>query len=605
MASRNRSPLRSRTLPFTLWAVHSGATSLGLLGTVLLGTVLLGVAGCGDDASVVKEIQVQRQARLQTETKQDHLGEVHRLLTRLIELNPDESQRQISYHLNRWLESAPLPEQATKPALFKTIADRLPVASRDELLLSDRFMRSDISHLRDAYLFGAIAKWIDSPRSDDPLLENWLAEQQTKLGESHANQLRSACRFFDWTVRNVALEPFMATPGMQLTPPEMPLGMVFQGAGYRQTDYETVWRGTGDALQRTGVFTQLCRQAGVTAALLAVPSAETGELAPWAVGVLIGSDVYLFEPALGVFVPGPNQVGIATLADARTDASVMRRLNIPGFFDYPFSKQEVQQNIALLNVLPVGMSSRMQHLESRLTGDRRMTVYSDVDEIAHKLDAASGIAGVRIWDVPLLAEVYHTALEQAAQRDPMLGFWYYSRWAIMDANVESSRLFSLARWRHLHGEFDSDDENHIEGARPLYLSQRKPEFEIADLRIDVNLQMAYGIRRELGMPTELYDRQVQQAQNMIRLGKQTATYWLSLIQYDDGRYDTAETWFRKRVLDDSQLSHWVPAARYNLGRTIEHLDEQEQAVELYKTSGDIQEHGNRIRARLLLKSEAD
>jgi tetratricopeptide (TPR) repeat protein len=118
----------------------------------------------------------------------------------------------------------------------------------------------------------------------------------------------------------------------------------------------------------------------------------------------------------------------------------------------------------------------------------------------------------------------------------------------------------------------------------------------------VDLQQAYGVRRELGIDPQIYDRQLQQAQTLMRLGKRTATYWISLIQYDDGRYDTAETWFSKRVLNEEQLSHWEPAARYNLARSVEHLGELERAIELYKTDGDPQEHGNRIRARLLAKS---
>ena len=198
--------------------------------------LLLGAVGCGDDASTVQKIQVQRQARLQTETKQDHLGEVHSLLTRLIELNQDESRRQITYHLNRWLESVPMAEANSQPELLSTISDLLPPERVDELVLGDHFLRSDVSHLRDAYLFGAIAKWVDSPQSDDPLLADWLAEQGKKLGDDDANKLRSACRFFDWTVRNVALEPFVSPPALQITPPELPLGMIFQGAGYRQTD---------------------------------------------------------------------------------------------------------------------------------------------------------------------------------------------------------------------------------------------------------------------------------------------------------------------------------------------------------------------------------
>ncbi len=114
----------------------------------------------------------------------------------------------------------------------------------------------------------------------------------------------------------------------------------------------------------------------------------------------------MFDPEIGTFIPGPNQVGIATLAQARSDASVLRRLNVPGFFDYPLTKQDVQQCVALLNVLPEAISPRMKNLESGLTGDRRMKIFVDADELAKRIDEVPGIAGVRLWKVPLLAEVY-------------------------------------------------------------------------------------------------------------------------------------------------------------------------------------------------------
>ena len=256
--------------------------------------------------------------------------------------------------------------------------------------------------------------------------------------------------------------------------------------------------------------------------------------------------------------------------------------------------EDVTQCIALLNVLPEAISPRMKHLESGLTGNRRMKVYVDIDELAERIDAIPGVAGVRLWDVPLLAEVYQRDMQRATERDPLIAFWYFSRWAILEAPIEMSQQLALARWRHLHGQFDDDDDENTKGARVLYLGQRAPEFEIEDLRIDVDLQQAYGVRRELGIDPEVYDRQLQQTQAMMRLGKRTATYWISLIHYDDERYDTAETWFSKRVLDQDQLSRWEPAARYNLARSIEHLGEPERAIELYKTDGDPQEHGNRI-----------
>ncbi len=421
-----------------------------------------------------------------------------------------------------------------------------------------------------------------------------------ELSEDQAQQLRTATRLFDWTIRNIAFEPLVPIDGAP-NPPALPLGMKFRGAGIRQTDYQTVWRGTGDSLQRAGVFTNLCRQSSIPAFILAIQSIETGQLDPWCVGVLIGKEVYLFDPEVGSFIPGPNQVGIATLSQARSDASVLRRLNVPGFFDYPLTKQDVQQCVALLNVLPEAISPRMKNLESGLTGDRRMKVFVDADALAKRIDEVPGIAGVRLWKVPLLAEVYAQAVAKAAERDPLLAFWYFSRWAILESQLANAEKLALGRWRHLHGQFDTDEEEDTEGARVLYLAERAPEYEIEDLRIDVDLQQAYGVRRELGIDAETYNRQLQQAQMMMRLGKRTATYWISLIQYDDGRYDTAESWFTKRVLNEEQLSFWEPHARYNLAHTLERLGDTDRAIELYKTDGDPQEHGNRLRARLLAK----
>ncbi len=567
---------------------------------LLAATVILLLPGCGDDIDTVREIQAERQSRMQSQTHQDHLGETFSLLSRLVELNPDKAQRQITYHLNRWREDKEF-ESVPVTELIRTLSEVLPTEEATDRTARENYLPSDVNHLRDSYLFRRIVEWVDREQSDDPLLADWLASMEQELSEEQAQQLRTATRLFDWTIRNIAFEPLVLLDPAP-NPPPLSLGMKFRGAGIRQTDYQTVWRGTGDSLQRAGVFTNLCRQASIPAFILAIQSIETGQLDPWCVGVLIGKEIYLFDPEIGTFIPGPNQVGIATLAQARSDASVLRRLNVPGFFDYPRKKEDVQQCVALLNVLPEAISPRMKHLESGLTGDRRMKVFVDADELAKQIDEVPGIAGVRLWKVPLLAEVYANTIARAAERDPLLAFWHFSRWAILEAQISNSQKLALGRWRHLHGQFDTNEVENTEGARVLYLAQRAPEYEIEDLRIDVDLQQAYGVRRELGIDAETYNRQLQQAQMMMRLGKRTATYWISLIQYDDGRYDTAKNWYTKRVLNKEQLSFWEPHARYNLARTLERLGDTDRAIELYKTDGDPQEHGNRLRARLLAKS---
>ncbi len=598
---QEHSPRSISVFPWTGLSVSMAASHRLVTSLFVSAVSVLTFCGCSDDTQTVRKIQAQRHHQVHSQSKQDHVGEAFQLLHEFVDLNADSAGRQIAYHLNRWRDDRPDIDPVAVPDLLRTISELLPAEAVTARISRESFKPSDIQHLRNAYLFRQIIQWVDNQRCDEPLLADWLQQQPKEIGEEAAGQLRTATRLFDWTVRNVAYEPQVPTDPAP-PPPPMPPGLTFRGAGYRQSDFQSIWRGTGDSLQRAGVFTQLCRQASIPAFVLSIQSIDTGDLKPWCVGVLVDKQVYLFETELGMYIPGPDQVGIATLAQARRDSSVLRRLNVPGFFDYPFSKSDVQQCTALLNVIPEALASRMKHLESGLTGDRRVTVYVDVDGLARRIDAVPGIAGVRLWDMPLLAEQYKVAMDDAAERDPVIKSWYLFRWAIMDAPVITSQSLSRGRWRHLLGQFDTNEDESVEGARTLYLTQRKPEFEIAKLNIDVNLQKTYGIRRELGSNTADYQRQIYYVQDIMRRGKRTATYWLSLIQYDDQRYETAESWLVKRVLGDDQQSVWEPAAKYNLARTLERLGESDRAIELYKSDQSPQEHGNRIRARLVARA---
>ena len=577
---------------------RSITTHLHLVWMVCMG--LLFVAGCGNDLEQARKLQAKRQNDLQSKSQQDNLGDVFELLETFIELDDVKATRQIVYHLNRWKADRPV-ESIDVPEPFLAVQEILSSEDAVKRVTEQNYLSGDIRHLRDSYLFRRVLEWADRPESDDPLLEDWLLGMESKIGESDAAKLRTATRLFDWTVRNIAYEP-MELPAPAFPVPTLSLGMNIQGAGYRQSDYLTLWRGIGDSLQRAGVFTQLCRQAEIPAFVLARQDTDSGELVPWCVAALIADEAYLFEPNLSTYIPGPGQEGIATLAQARQDASVIRRLNLPGFFDYPLTKDDVQQSIALLNLQPEAVSARMRFLEAGLTGQRRLVVYQDLDTEMKKIDAVPGIAGARLWDVPLKADLYHEEMLEASERDPIVAFWYRSKWAILDAPIDMSRELSLGRWRHLHGQFSDTEDGDLRGARTLYLAQRAPEFEINKLSTDVDLQQAYGVRRDLGMDQQQYEMQISQAQQIMKGGKRMATYWISLIQYDDAKYETAENWFSKRVLLESQLSLWEPSARYNLARCLERLGESEQAIEIYKTDGDPQEHGNRLRARLYQRS---
>lgn len=570
------------------------------------------LTGCSDDTRTIRSIQSGRQQRQQAETKVDHLAEAFSLVSRLIELRPEAAARQITYHLNAWQQSRgdadPAGERDEETAarlrrLLTSIADVLPTNEAAAGLARDSFDAADVENLKYRYLARRVGEWVREQGEADPLWASWVEENRASWGAEVVEPLILAIRLFDWTIRNISLEP---EDFEEATPPSLrlPLDMRFRGQGYRQTPYQTLFRGTGDGLQRTITFLELCRQAELPAALLA--TAPSGDVAarPWLVGVWIGGEVYLFDCRLGVPIVGPNQQGIATLAQARTDPAILRRMNVPGWFDYPFQREDISQCVALLMFAPESMSLRAKRLQGALTGDLRMVVYDDPLRLVDTFESVAGVAAARIWDVPLLARVYRSAVESAAQQDPLLSFYVNAPWFILEGDGEQSRELAVGRWRHLQGRFDSDDDELIPGAKKLYLSQRQPEFEIADLRGNVDLQMQYGIRRGLGVSSEEYDMQVQQIQMLMRQGKVLASFWLSLIQYDTARFDLARNWFQQRVLDDGLESQWEIPARYNLGRSLERLGELERAAELYRSEGDPQEHGNRIRARLILRGLA-
>lgn len=581
-----------------------------LLLVLLIATTALPLAGCSDDQSTARKIQAGRQARRQAETQVDHLGEAFSLVSRLIGLEPESAARQIVYHLNAWQQTSNAPAAAAEevPAeLLQSLAEVLPAQAAGDLVERSAFAASDVDHLKYQYLLRQVTEWVRTDGPTDDLWTPWLRSRRDALGAEVADQLAEAIQLFDWTVRNIALEP-MELPPLPVAAPRLPPGLQLAGAGYRQTPLQTLLRSSGDALQRSGTFLGLCRQARIPACLLATsPRVQGGSdddaARPWVVGVLLGGEVYLFDCGLGMPVVGPNQTGIATLTQARRDASVLRRMNVPGWFDYPVSRDDVQQCLALLMVDPEAISQRAKRLQDSLTGDLRMVIYEDAAELADQFTSVTGIAAAEFWKVPLQARQYQRAIAEASTQDPMLGFYVHAPWTILEGDFDQAKRLALGRWRHLQGQFDSDQDEDIQGAKQLYLSQRQPEFEIAQLRTDVQLQMQYGIRRELGVAPEIYDRQIEQVQAIMRQGKITATYWLSLIQYDTGRMDLARNWFEDRILEDGLDSRWEAAARYNLARTLERLNEPQRAAELYRSGGDPQEHGNRLRARLIQRGQ--
>jgi hypothetical protein len=178
---------------------------------------------------------------------------------------------------------------------------------------------------------------------------------------------------FAWVVREVRLDERAPEP----LPPQYVLR-----------------RGWGSALERSVVFLTLLTQFGayegkktdLTGCLLLVRDKPEDPPRLWACGVLAdkGSDLYLFDPRLGLPLPGPDGKGIATLAAARKDPALLAQLTT-GDHRYDVTAEQAQAIEARV-VFPLSaLSPRMRHLQEKLLPQARvhpaLDAVADVDRL--------------------------------------------------------------------------------------------------------------------------------------------------------------------------------------------------------------------------------
>jgi hypothetical protein len=166
--------------------------------------------------------------------------------------------------------------------------------------------------------------------------------------------LDQAARAFAWVMREVRLR----SEEGEAAPPSF-----------------VVRRGWGSGLERALIFLALLEQLGEPDApqrellgfLLHVPDAK-GNKRLWACGVVIGEgkDVYLFDPYLGLPLPGPKGEGVATLAQAREQAEILAQLHVREQYRYPVTQEQVRAAQAELVCPLSALSPRMRHLQDKL-----------------------------------------------------------------------------------------------------------------------------------------------------------------------------------------------------------------------------------------------
>lgn len=461
-------------------------------------------------------------------------------LNRLEEYNSPEMQRQVIDRLNQWGRSQPAdpswkadPLLATLPAPLAKLPD---VTGLGEM----RFPATDALALQEIV---------------------WLRDVARRVRGTKRDPLNQAIAIFDWTVRNVQLDPLPTDAQGQ------PLPQVPQSVG------ETLLFGRGTPMDRAWLFLLLARQQGLDAAMLAVrdPAAPNVPPQPWVPAVLVDGEIYLFEVFLGIPIPqiggvtadrqGQLQFRPVSLAEAVGDDFVFRQLDLNAEDTYPIASSVLKGNVvALVEASPLYLSRRMKVLESRLTGDQRMVLATDASAQAQRWKDHPQVADAQLWTMPFETIVQLSSTDKAVVRE-----------RVLRALPLTTEDLAKGRILHLKGQFEGE-----ENALARYQSARPSQRYLEAGSLDDQMKM------------------------ILNLVKQDASYWLGLVAFERGQYSTAVDYFDQRTLQAFPEGIWVAGANYNLARTYEAMGEFDKAMATYRRDATSPLHrGNFLRARFL------
>ncbi len=565
---------------------------------------LTSFVGCrksmNNDRAVVIDQAIQAK-----KTKSDNLRDAFRYLNQLTPANRDKVTKEVLVQLNTWIDGIPKDRfQYTTPKLYQPGPanwNRADVSNPAQLF----FDAWDVDYLFQCRLMRLMSDWIVAAPVRDKMFQQSLDTLKAKLQPNDAAKFEEAYKLFDWTMRNVGLEDGQNAKGdansvssLTMDPREPLRG---PAVGCTKLPWETAMFSRGDFVERGRVFTALAQQRGIDSVWISVNGTDVAPGYLWAIGVPIADELYLFETKLGLPILDPDTLAFATLKEVRSNERILRRLDLPGQFDYKIDPGDLKSVALLVDALPTSLSARMRVLEKSLLGKDRMQLFIDTDALSAKLEKIAPGDPVAIWHTPLIARdvaaQIREMLDSPSQANAQAVAQYVTSYGVWLMETPASK----ARMQHLRGNFESTMDE--DGALSLYMKCRVDDESIGQMAIDPDLQKEFGLFRGLEEPKEVFDMRVRQAQMLYGFSKVDANFLLAQLHYDRGNYESTVNWLEKRILPDNRAETWHAASHYLLARAHIELDHKSDAETSLTHQPSPQEPGNRLRLRYLRRDK--
>lgn len=585
-----------------------------LLACMFLGAfvALLALAGCKPAATPATPGAASAKAVSQSQADVQAIDELTigiESIRHMADANGDLSAQRAEFYLNQWLSGLNLADVLwTSDPLIANLPSALRATPGLNTLSLMKFDSEDLKYFQQNLWLRDIAQRAAHGKSPAKLAP-WLQEVEKSVNITTAEKLAQAERLFDWTVRNIQLDPLLPPPkppvatanpdAQQQEFASLPAAQRGEpGPGYQATPLLTLLRGHGDAWQRARIFILLCRQMDIDAVMLALvdEQANTGAQ-PWTAAVLLDGQLYLFDTALGLPIPGPDLTGIATLEQAVAQPGLLAQLNVPDGPRYPVQQEQLTNVVALIEAEPTALSQRMKLVDNSLRGKRHLALSVTPTQLAKPLRACKHISTVSLWRVPFEAILfYYYGQPRRLQSDPALQAEFQREMAIFQPH----HPLMQARNLHFQGVFETVDQT--PGARTLYMQSRVPDRNLEMLQTSNELRERSGVASQLPEDVKQRNAMLDAAAATARQAKHNASYWLALTYFEAGKYDAAAEWIEQRTLPAKPSTPWKSGAIYNLARIYEARGDLDKARELYQSDSESpQHHGNLLRAAWLDK----
>ena len=591
---------------------------------IMLGAGLVGCTPPNDPMLDMLESDLKK-------TKVDDLSRTMDFVFSEVRFEQKEFKDKISSGLNRWISYSD-----AKLARVSWTADELSQPLLDSngalaMLAQNEeysFLGTDAHYLQESAWIGQIVDRVVGSKllsgfelyrlaadgykpdeeTEDPVFEV-VSKLHPELEAESAQKLADSFKLFDWIIRNIQLiensSSDLDEDAINAAALNKSQGTLAQrgisGLGYGRYPWQTLLYSRADYVERAKLFMLALRQLDIDSVMF-VPTAESSQ--PWAVGVAIGDDYYLFDTKLGLPLPGEKIGTIATLSQVRKDTSLLSRLDLTteeslkDDTQYWVRPDDVEELLGLVYVTPESISKRMLALEQSLIGDTRLTLAFNGDGIKGRLPSAPGIE-IKAWDIAIKTHLFRQAVRESLGQQTSTEMRDKLRWHFQgESYIDNFVIYRTSRARFFKGKFESKKRarslNAIESMQRLMYD----DTDLEAVATDRNLQRLLGIRKDAKQSTSEFLGQVKSVQEQMRLMRRDAGFFLTQCLFDNSSVNAAKNWLNV-LKDQDDVERWTDGVTYLLGRALEGSKEYDEAIEVLGNSDSIQAHGNIVRKRML------